>query len=446
MINFWIEKLNIFGFNKSVAYSFMAKSWLLVGGLVTTFLIAYYFSPEHQGYYYAFNSILILTVFAELGLSSVIVNFISHEWLHLQINKSKTLLGDDNSISRLTSLCHFAIRWFMYAAVIVTSALLAIGWFLWANADHTHVEWKLPWLALSIVTGLNLVFLPMTALLEGCNQVVNLYKYRLIQYIVSSFACWAAILMGAGLWAASISVMAGLLTLVLLTWFNYEVFLREVFFKSPKFDCINWRHDILPMQWRVALSWIGGYFTFALFVPVLFKFHGPVLAGQMGMTWTFVASLMSISSAWIAPHGPVLGLLVASKNYVKLDEKFKIIFTVNLWLVIIGSVTLALAIALLNFLNPKLGLRLLPLDITAIFLIGTIIYSIGLPMATYLRAHKREPLTKISILGGILNGVLVILLGFKYGAMGVSIAFALSTIITLPFLIKIFSTKRLEWH
>jgi O-antigen/teichoic acid export membrane protein len=70
----------------------------------------------------------------------------------------------------------------------------------------------------------------------------------------------------------------------------------------------------------------------------------------------------------------------------------------------------------------------------------------GLPIATYLRAHKKEPLTKISILGGILNGVMVIILGMKYGAMGIAIAYASITIITLPFLIKILSRKRREWH
>ena len=315
MIQAQFKNLRILGFNKSVLYSFMGRGWLLLGGLVTSFLIASNFSPELQGYYYAFNSLLTLTVFAELGLTSVLINFISHEWLDLRLDEKKTVLGDSNSVSRLISLCYFSKRWFMFAALFVIVALLIFGYFFWLDTNSSDIEWKLPWAALAIVTGLIMLFLPISSALEGCNQLVSLYKFRLIQYFVVSIVAWLAILLGADLWTASISSLAGLITISLLSWVNYGPFLSRIFFSKPNLDCINWQRDILPMQWRIALSWIGGYFTFALFVPVLFRYHGPVVAGQMGMTWAFIAALMSISSAWIAPHGPSFGLLVASKDF-----------------------------------------------------------------------------------------------------------------------------------
>ena len=446
MIQAQFKNLRILGFNKSVLYSFMGRGWLLLGGLVTSFLIASNFSPELQGYYYAFNSLLTLTVFAELGLTSVLINFISHEWLDLRLDEKKTVLGDSNSVSRLISLCYFSKRWFMFAALFVIVALLIFGYFFWLDTNSSDIEWKLPWAALAIVTGLIMLFLPISSALEGCNQLVSLYKFRLIQYFVVSIVAWLAILLGADLWTASISSLAGLITISLLSWVNYGPFLSRIFFSKPNLDCINWQRDILPMQWRIALSWIGGYFTFALFVPVLFRYHGPVVAGQMGMTWAFIAALMSISSAWIAPHGPSFGLLVASKDFSELNKRFKNIFFVNTCLMLLGSLALLTAIILLNNLYPELGIRLLSPGITAIFLIGTVIYSMGLPIATYLRAHKQEPLTKISIIGGLLSGILVIIFGTKYGAMGIAIAYTASTIITLPFLFKVLVTKQKEWH
>jgi O-antigen/teichoic acid export membrane protein len=446
MIQAQFKNLRILGFNKSVLYSFMGRGWLLLGGLVTSFLIASNFSPELQGYYYAFNSLLTLTVFAELGLTSVLINFISHEWLDLRLDEKKTVLGDSNSVSRLISLCYFSKRWFMFAALFVIVALLIFGYFFWLDTNSSDIEWKLPWAALAIVTGLIMLFLPISSALEGCNQLVSLYKFRLIQYFVVSIVAWLAILLGADLWTASISSLAGLITISLLSWVNYGPFLSRIFFSKPNLDCINWQRDILPMQWRIALSWIGGYFTFALFVPVLFRYHGPVVAGQMGMTWAFIAALMSISSAWIAPHGPSFGLLVASKDFSELNKRFKNIFFVNTCLMLLGSLALLTAIILLNNLYPELGIRLLSPGITAIFLIGTVIYSMGLPIATYLRAHKQEPLTKISIIGGLLSGILVIIFGTKYGAMGIAIAYSASTIITLPFLFKVLVTKQKEWH
>jgi len=432
--------------NKSVIYSFLSKGWLLLSGLVTTILIATHFSPELQGYYYAFNSLLVLTVFAELGLTSVLVNFISHEWLKVDIDEKGSPFGDANSLSRLLSLFHFSVKWFIGAAFLITTVLILFGWQFWSDSIQSDVQWHAPWITLSIVTGLNLFFLPISAILEGCNQIENLYRYRFIQYFVASIVMWIGIVLGAGLWVASLSALFGLVTLISLTWRKYKKFFRELFLSRPQFDRIDWRNDVLPMQWRIALSWIGGYFTFALFVPILFHYHGPILAGQMGMTWAFVGALMSISSAWIAPHGPSFGLLVAAGNYSVLDSRFKLIFIVNSFLMMVGSLMLLIGFMALNYLDHHLGQRILPPSIAAVFLAGTIVYTMGLPLAMYLRAHKKEPLTGISIFGGILNGIMVIILGAKFGAMGIAIGYLISNLIVFPFLLRIWLIKRREWH
>lgn len=446
MGTFFYKNKFFLAFNKSVGYSFLSKGWLLISGLVTSFLIATHFSSELQGYYYAFNSLLVLTVFAELGLTSVLVNFISHEWLKIDIDDNGAPFGDANSISRLMSLCHFSIKWFFCAAMLITAVLIIFGWFFWSESGGSDIEWRAPWIVLSIVTGLNLIFLPISAILEGCNQIENLYRYRLIQYFISSIVMWVGVAIGAGLWVAAMSTFFGLATLIYLSWKKYKNFFRGLFLNKPQFDLINWRYDVLPMQWRIALSWIGGYFTFALFVPILFRYHGPILAGQMGMTWAFIGALMSISSAWVAPHGPGFGLLIASKNYSELDARFKIIFIANTCLMLIGSTMLLVALITLDYLYPLLAQRLLPPSITAVFLVGTVIYTMGLPLATYLRAHKREPLTGISIFGGLLNAVIVIVLGIKFGAIGIAIGYLLSNLIVFPFLLRIWFKKRREWH
>lgn len=446
MSTFFSKNKEFLAAHITIVYSFISKGWLLISGLVTSLLIATHFSSELQGYYYAFNSLLVLTVFAELGLTSVLVNFISHEWLKIDIDENGAPFGDANSLSRLISLCHFSIKWFICAAMLITMLLVVFGWFFWSESDGANVAWRAPWTVLAIVTGLNLIFMPVTAILEGCNQIENLYRYRLIQYFISSIAMWLGITLGAGLWVASLSTFFGLATLIYLSWKKYKSFFRGLFFNRPQFNQVNWRHDLLPMQWRIALSWIGGYFTFALFVPILFRYHGPDLAGQMGMTWAFIGALMSISSAWIAPHGPSFGLLVAGKNFAELDARFKMIFIVNTCLMLIGSSILLLALITLDYMYPFLAQRLLPPSVTLVFLAGTVIYTMGLPLATYLRAHKKEPLTAISIIGGILNGVIVVILGVKFGAMGIAIGYLFSNLIIFPFLLRIWSKKRREWH
>lgn len=33
---------------------------------------------------------------------------------------------------------------------------------------------------------------------------------------------------------------------------------------------VSWKTEIWPLQWRIALSWLSGYFIFQLFTPILF--------------------------------------------------------------------------------------------------------------------------------------------------------------------------------
>ena len=83
---------------------------------------------------------------------------------------------------------------------------------------------------------------------------------------------------------------------------------------------------------------------------------------------------------------------------------------------------------------------------TAFFLVGTLLISSTLPMAAYLRAHKREPLIVPSIVSGLLTAILVVLLGKTYGATGASAGFMVVAILVTPFVALIWNRRRAEWH
>jgi len=151
-------------------------------GLITTLLIAALFSPVLQGYYYTFNSVLAFQVFAELGLGTVLTSFASHEWAKLAFDQNGRITGDQDALSRLTSLGSFALRWYMAAGVAMT-LIFAIGglYFFGASGDQVP-SWRAPWIGLSVVTGLNLCVLPVWALLEGCNQVSAVNYFRMTDF------------------------------------------------------------------------------------------------------------------------------------------------------------------------------------------------------------------------------------------------------------------------
>jgi hypothetical protein len=435
------------GLDRAVSFAVLGKLWGMGAGLLTALLVATYFTPEVQGYYYTFLSVLALQVFAELGLGTVISTYASHEWSNLSLNREGRIEGDPEALSRLHSLARFAWRWYLVAAVLVAVILMVGGAIFFAAKGWGDVNlWRGPWFLLCLVTGVNLACLPVWALLEGCNQVTAVYAYRLFQAVISSLVAWLAIAGGAGLWVSGLVGLSVAIVFVFTVWRRYHALATQLFGEPPKASVLNWRTDILPMQWRISVSWVSGYFAFAFFTPVLFHFHGAVVAGQMGMTWTLLSALTAVATAWVAPKTPVFGMLVAQKAYAELNR----IFWSLLWSVVCITAAGALmvwgAVYAVNRMEHPYADRMLSPPATAYFLLGTLAQVMTLPMAAYLRAHKREPLLGVSVATGLATGGMILWLGGGDSVAAIGRGYMVVMVLAALSVCWVWRRSRVAWH
>src|SRR4051812_30034641 len=111
------------GMDRSVFLAVAARLWGSCAGLITTILVGTFFSAAMQGYYYTFSSVLAFQVFAELGLSGVLIYYASHEWGQLALDRQGRLTGDGDARSRLVSLGRFAFKWYAITAAVFTVAV-----------------------------------------------------------------------------------------------------------------------------------------------------------------------------------------------------------------------------------------------------------------------------------------------------------------------------------
>ena len=432
--------------DRAVSYALFARVWAFAAGPVSAVLIAAKFTPTIQGFYYTFGSILALQTFAELGIGVAITQFASHEWAHLRMGEQGTIEGDADSLSRLASLARIAFRWYGIVALVAIVGLCLGGYAFFSQSAVQTVSWKLPWLALCAVNGVDLFTVAIWSLLEGCNQVSHVYFYRLFQGLSGTLVVWVAILLGANLWTASIMTCATLLYAAFFLRRNYMQFFRTLLTTKPEGPRVRWQTDILPFQWRIAVSWVSGYFIMSLFTPVLFHYHGPEIAGQMGMTWSLVSVLSSMGAAWVSPRVPQFGMFVAQRRYRELDRLFWRLTGIVTSVTLLGAVSIWLLVFGLNYYHHFLARRLLPPLPTALFLLGSIIYTAAGPMAAYLRAHKKEPLLFISVLLGVLVGLSTWLLGKYYSAVGMAAGYAVVYAMVFPLIVFVWRRNRRNWH
>lgn len=439
--------LSFLGIDGVTFWALSSKFCQMISGLITTLLVAGFFSREEQGYYYTFLSVISLQVFVEFGLGIVVSSYASHEWAHLKLNDSGHIFGNQDSMKKLISLGEFSKRWYLKISIACFLLLLSAGsLFFLTKSSHNIKLWFMPWCFLSLLTAINLYLVPFWSILEGCNQVENVYKFRFSQALIAGLVTWAAIYFGFGLWVISFSGFSGILLILVLMYGRYKNFFSTIFYSKVFEYKLNWKKDILPMQWRIGASWISGYLAFSLFVPVIFYFKGPILAGQTGMTLVFTSAVTSIISAWVFPKAPSFAIFIAQSKFDELDKMFYVMSLRVTLIAITMAILIWLGIYLINLFQLPIAERLLPPFPAAFFLGGTVILCSGLPMSTYLRAHKKEPLLLISVLCGIFTSSAIFLSAKYYSIDEIAIMYFISILIFTPFIFLVWLRFRKNYH
>lgn len=438
-----LRKLEV---NRAVFHSIMSIGWSALAGPLTMLIIAYWLTAEQQGYYYTFSSVLVLQIFVELGLATVIVQVTSHEWAFLKRDANGKISGDTRALSRLASLARFALRWYFVCGIIVMGVLSVGGYLFFMAKPHPEISWQMPWFSLCFVAGLALMMSPLFSIIEGCNQVASIYSFRFVQGVLSSLAVIVSMLLGLGLYALAIAALMRIASgVVFISWKHYNTIFQLLTFQIV--DRINWSKEVWPFQWRIGISWLSGYFIFSIFTPVMFYYHGAKVAGQMGMTWAIVSMIGSVSYPWITTRMPQLGILIAHHQYAELDRLFSRLFRITVGIAAVLSLVVWLLIYGLHLSDLKIGDRLLSMLPVTLLLIHRILNVMIDDMALYLRAHKREPMMIPSVVGAILAGTSTWLLGAAYGPTGAAAGFlALGIIWGMPSCLFIFFRCRKKWH
>lgn len=421
---------------------FFQRLWQSISGVITIFFLVHYLSLELQGWYYSFLSLAAFFTLFDLGLSVVLVQMAAH--FSIKYAYSKLDINTSNS-SLFNELIRNSAKIYLILSVSFSFIMIPMGliFFNGRSLEAPEIEWIGPWIALVLSTSLNILILPFFSILEGTGLIREVFSIRFLQNFLGSMLCWFLLMLGAGLWSAS--VLRLIPAIVGLAWLSnhYGAFIRECFKEAT--NNLQWKKDIWPLQWRVGLSWISGYLLTQIYTPILFYMHGAKVAGQMGLTLAIVSTLGLITQSWLTQKIPLMSHAAGKKDWDIFDQIFKHHFSLSIALYLLG----ALCLTGIYFIASEFYgfTRIINLWNFLALLVIEFINQLIASWAIQLRSYKKEPLAGLAFISTIMTLPLAFWGAYYFKVSGVVAAILfIQIIVSLPISYILWKKYNREWR
>lgn len=440
----WIWKK--LGADSHVLSALAYRAWGIVAGGVMAIAIPAALDPMEQGYYFTFASLLSIQMFFELGLNQVLVQMAGHEMAHLSWKRGEPLSGDSYHFDRLASIVDLLRKWYGLASGLFLLVTALVGFLVLDKSGAVRREvWELPWLVMVGMAAINLYASPFLAVLEGCGQVAQVARLRLVLSIAGYSLTWLGFALGFGLWSVpfvlAVSAVGAMLWLRSGTHILRS--LKSVGSVAREYR-IDWIREVFPFQWRIALSWVSGYLIYQIFTPIVFVRFGPVQAGRLGLALAMFGALQAVAVSWINAKIPVMTMHVAREERDMLDCVFGMLMRRVLTIAVCSSCAVLLAVVLLQALDFKYVDRLASLPVMACMAVSMSASVAVYGMASYMRAHREEPMLAVSVVSGMLTLVLSLVAVRHSVVLTMALQSAVIVAVSLPWTLRLYAKFRVR--
>ncbi len=427
------------GIDFHVLATLMSRGWSLLAGALTVLMLPAWLNAIEQGYYYTFASLLGMQILFELGLGQVIIQLVGYDAAHLRHADGGTLDGELRQVDRIASLTQFLQRWYRVAAVLfcLTAGIIG-GLFLAFKGQLPLHQWLPVWVVMVLASAVNLTYVPALALHEGLGRIGEVARLRLIQSVIGYLGMWIALVAQLSLWASCMVPLASML----LTRFWLERTGRVYLWLAKRSvvpdNGLDWRRDVLPFQWRIALSAISGYFIFYAFTPLIFANRGAIEAGRFGIALAVFNALAAVGTSWVYAKTPTFAMHIARGERLELNALFRAVLLRSVVFTTVVAACIVLTLAGLDALGVPLMKRIASPSVLACLAVVCAANSIIFSVAAYMRAHREEPMLVVSLFGAVATA-LIAYFGSMYNVLIMSILYAtLTGGVLLPWCLVLF--------
>tara|TARA_B100000902_G_scaffold394136_1_gene449819 strand:+ start:3382 stop:4713 length:1332 start_codon:yes stop_codon:yes gene_type:complete len=424
---------NIFGIDKKISIFLYSKIFSYLAYPFTLFLLIKHLSPEQQGYYYTFYTLLTFSIFLELGLGIILTNMASHEFSKLSWSPNNTLQGDKDSLDRAKSLVKKTILWHLILIALFIVLAIPIGMLFFSEiSEKLFFSWVLVVLAFSP----GLILSPLLSILQGFQKIKEVQTVIFLQTFLSIIMFWIGLSLGFGVDCLAIQFFTQHIISTTFIFLRYNDLIISSL--TSYNSALSWRKEILPLQIKTGVASAVGYLSLNFMIPFVMKFFGPETAGKLGMSIRISEIVSIVCLAWTNTRVPQMGKLISRKDKNEFLNLFK--FTLRSicltgFLLLSGIFIIFIVldqIALNQFLN-----RVLSINLILMLLIGYYMFAISNYLSMTIRSFKAEKMIFPNIIAVLiyLNSIILSYIHNDYRFL--ILAFLIvNSLVLLPFAIK----------
>lgn len=378
------------------------RGWLTLSGAVTVLIVPQTLTLSEQGLFFTFLSLAAIQSIFEAGITSVFFNYAAHERALLAADPPPSAADRLRAQTRLRDLVAIARRWFLALALLFCLLVGTFGYHfvdVAVRREGLTMHWQTPFLLLIGAISLSLYNLSRIPILEGHGQIATVANFRLRSSVLSAAVLWAGMAAGWGLWALAVGygIQSAAMTIQVAIAYRRLALPASGAPRSAPGDAIDWRSEILPLQFRLAGSYFCGYFIAQAVVPYTLQTHGSEAAGQVGLMLSVFNALAAMVASYMYAAAPKYATCIARRDNEPLAGLFSKVTTVTLAAAVGVYAVVVLCTYGLHHSELAIARRIADTQVVLwMAAIGLVNAYVG-SAATLLRAQKKEPMLPVSV-------------------------------------------------
>lgn len=265
------------------------RIWQLLSGILSVFIVVTYLDPSERGIYFTYTALGALQIISDAGILSTVQSLAISNKLDF---KQKFNNGELHLSTSLRIFSYFLKAFALNISVMFIS-LVCLG--TWIFSSSLEIEFiRLMLFALLLVA--SVILNPIFAFLEAVGYSLKIQQFKVVNGLTQFIILILSIVMGFGVWSLHLSIMIGFLSYLFLFFRSFQNVLKAIL-KIFSSRSIIADTSLLKYRSELFVSSVAGYVSFNLPVQMIYKYRGPLLAGEFGTLINIMSAITNIFSS-----------------------------------------------------------------------------------------------------------------------------------------------------